>query len=55
MCPINWIIWFRKCADHTFFTVDRHSKREKQAQKAREKYPERERKTIGLDVIRIKK
>jgi hypothetical protein len=20
---INWIIWFRKCADHTLFAVDR--------------------------------
>ena len=30
-------------------------KTKKQAEKAREKYPERERKKVGLGVIRIKK
>jgi hypothetical protein len=38
-----------------FTPLSRPFKTKKQAEKAREKYPERLRKTIGVGVIRIKK
>jgi hypothetical protein len=37
------------------FSISKPFKTREQAEKAREKYPERLRKTVGLDVIKIKK
>jgi hypothetical protein len=49
----KWLLY--KYVDLEFTPLSKPFKTREQAEKAREKYPERERKKIGVGVIRIKK
>jgi hypothetical protein len=49
----QWLLF--KYVGLEFTPLSKPFKTKKEAEKAREKYPERRRKTIGLGVIRIKK
>jgi hypothetical protein len=49
----RWLLF--EYVDGEFTPLSKPFKTREQAEKAREKYPERERKKIGLGVIRIKK
>jgi len=50
---VEWWLLFKYIAGE-FAPLSKPLKKKEQAEKARQKYPERERKTIGIGVIRTK-